>query len=142
MFENFLLLAFEEGENYLFEQFYPCHLISVIGALLFVPRFNVKSRNLATEVVVLLIVCSQPQRHAHSKLRLTQRPTLDTIATKEVKPRSWSCQFNIPQAPSCGAEDGAIVALLAGIAASSIIDVKHDDVLTVIPETIIGRYCS
>ena len=103
----------------MFEQFYPCHLISVIGALLFVPRFNVKSRNLATEVVVLLIVC-----------------------TKEVKPRSWSCQFNIPQAPSCGAEDGAIVALLAGIAASSIIDVKHDDVLTVIPETIIGRYCS
>ena len=136
MFENFLLLAFEEGENYLFEQFYPCHLICVIGALLFVPRFNVKSRNLATEVVVLLIVYSPPQRYAHSKLRLTHRPTLDTSGTKEVKPRSWSCQFYIPQAPSCGA-----VALLAGIAPSSIIDVKHDDVLTV-PETIIGRHCS
>ena len=67
--------------------------------------------------------------------------TRDANAPKEVKPRSWSCQFNIPQAPSCGAEDGA-VALLAGIAPSSIIDVKHDDVLTVIPETIIGRYCS
>ena len=140
MFENFLLLAFEEGENYLFEQFYPCHLICVIGALLFVPRFNVKSRNLATEVVVLLIVYSPPQRYAHSKLRLTHRPTLDTSGTKEVKPRSWSCQFYIPQATSCGAEDGA-VALLAGIAPSSIIDVKHDDVLTV-PETIIGRHCS